>query len=364
MKKMNPYSPIAPSSIGSAAPTSRLSTTLLQRESPREASRRARPASNKAARPVARIVMEDEARRLIYPEPVLADLEDLLTFAGPPLNAADVEADPSLLAEVEVLVSGWGPPRLDRRVLSHAQSLKVVLYGGGATGHFVTEHVASRGIRVYTANGVNAVPVVEYTVAQVIMCLKRVWQHTLAMRDSRQWRRTAPGATGFGSRVGIVGVGDIGRRVIAALRGMDIDLVAYDICPDPEFARELDFEYLHLEELFAVSDVVSLHVPLNDLTHHLIDASLMRSMKQGASLINTARGALIDQPALLEIFARRPDLFAVLDVTDPEPPGPDSPLWQADNIVLTPHLAGSLGPECRRMGEKLVDDLRQYLADA
>jgi phosphoglycerate dehydrogenase-like enzyme len=116
-----------------------------------------------------------------------------------------------------------------------------------------------------------------------------------------------------------------------------------------------------LPELFATSDVVSLHAPLLPATRGMIDDKLLSTMKPDATLVNTARGGLIDEPALIDVLTRRPDLFAVLDVTDPEPPVAGSPLFTLPNVVVTPHLAGSLGAERRRQGQAMADELERFV---
>ena len=119
---------------------------------------------------------------------------------------------------------------------------------------------------------------------------------------------------------------------------------------------------MSLEELFCTCDVVSLHTPNLPQTRGMITGGLLRSMKPGATFVNTARGAVVREAEMVEVLRERPDLWALLDVTDPEPPVEGSPLYSLPNVLLTPHIAGSLGPECRRMGRYMVDELRRYLA--
>jgi phosphoglycerate dehydrogenase-like enzyme len=127
----------------------------------------------------------------------------------------------------------------------------------------------------------------------------------------------------------------------------------------PEEAHVLDVDLMLLEDLFASSEVVSLHAPLLPETEDMILGSHLASMKRNATLINTSRGAVVREAEMVEVLEVRPDLWAVLDVTHPEPPEPDSRLYDP---LLTPHIAGSLGSECRRMGRFVVDELRRYVA--
>ena len=126
-------------------------------------------------------------------------------------------------------------------------------------------------------------------------------------------------------------------------------------------ASELGVELVSLDQLFRRSDVVSVHTPLLEETRGLITEPLLDAMKRGATFINTARGAVVCEPAMIDVASRRPDLQFILDVTDPEPPVPQSPLYTLPNVLLTPHVAGSVGTECRRMGRSMVEELRRYV---
>jgi phosphoglycerate dehydrogenase-like enzyme len=153
----------------------------------------------------------------------------------------------------------------------------------------------------------------------------------------------------------------VGRQVRERLRPFDLRVVAYDPFVTSEEARTLDVDLVSLEDLFESSDVVSLHTPWLPETEGMSLGSHLASMKGNATLINTSRGAVVQEAEMVEVLRERPDLWAVLDVTHPEPPEPDSPLHALPNVVLTPHIAGSLGRECRRMGRLVVDELRRYV---
>ncbi|HEY3003157.1 MAG TPA: NAD(P)-dependent oxidoreductase, partial [Kribbellaceae bacterium] len=156
---------------------------------------------------------------------------------------------------------------------------------------------------------------------------------------------------------GIVGASRIGRRVLELLRPFDLELVVADPYIDAAEAASLGAGLVALDELVATSDVVSLHAPDLPETRHLIDARRLAMMREGATLINTtARGALVDTAALTAaVLAGR--VYAVLDVTSPEVLPADTPLYDHDNVLLTPHIAGSLGTELARMGALAVDEI-------
>jgi phosphoglycerate dehydrogenase-like enzyme len=154
----------------------------------------------------------------------------------------------------------------------------------------------------------------------------------------------------------------VGRLLRERLRPFDLRVVAYDPYVTPEGARVLGVDLMSLEDLFASSEVVSLHAPLLSETEGMIQGSHLASMKRNATLINTSRGAVVREAEVVEVLEERHNLWAVLDVTHPEPPEPNSRLYDLPNVVLTLHIAGSQGSECRRMGRLVVDDLRRYVA--
>ncbi|MFB6888618.1 hydroxyacid dehydrogenase [Kitasatospora sp. NPDC056327] len=265
-------------------------------------------------------------------------------------------AEPDALCDVEVLFTGWGGPVLDAAALARMPRLALVLYAAGSVRRIATEEFWTAGLPIVTAAHANAVPVAEFTVAQIVYALKDGWRHVLASRAARAPVRVgrAPGA--YGATVGVLSLGATGRLVCERLAGYDLRVVAHDPYAEPPPGVRA----VGLEELFATADVVSVHTPLVPETRGLVGRRLLTSMKPGATLVNTARGAVLDEPALLAVLAERPDLFAVLDVTDPEPPVPGSPLFTLPNVVVTPHLAGSQALERRRLGDLVVGEFERW----
>lgn len=319
-----------------------------------------------ASRPKALFVLSAEAFDRIYGRPERERIFELADVYAPPQTRETVAAQPEVLAEAEVILSGWGAPRMDQAFLGAARNLKAVLYGAGSVRSFVTPEFWSSGIRLTSAYAANAVPVSEYTVAAVLFSLKKGWRLSQAVRTHRSFaakdenRSLVRGA--FGAAVGLVSLGQVGRLVRERLRPFDLNVLAYDPYLNYRDADDLDLELVSLEELFSRSDVVSVHTPLLDGTRGLITGALIEAMPHGATFINTARGAVVREEELIKVLSARPDLQAVLDVTDPEPPFPESPLYSLPNVVLTPHIAGSQGAECRRMGQYVAEELRRYVS--
>jgi phosphoglycerate dehydrogenase-like enzyme len=227
---------------------------------------------------------------------------------------------------------------------------------------FATPEAYKRGIQISSAWQANAIPVAEYSHATILLGLTGFWLSQRLARAGKFEHQHFPVAGGFHSNVGLVSLGAIGRLVAGHLARHEINILAYDPYATPAGAASLGVTLVSLEELFAKSHVVSIHTPLLPETDKMINAALLRSMPQAATLINTSRGAVIDEVDLCEVLAERQDITAILDVTHPEPPLPDSPLRTLGNVVLTPHIAGSIGGEIARMGYWMKDELDLYLA--
>ncbi|MFD3539166.1 hydroxyacid dehydrogenase [Streptomyces sp. NPDC058662] len=290
----------------------------------------------------------------------VADVDPALVagdFDGPAVAAA--------LAHAEVLLTFWGAPVIDARALAAAPRLRAVVHAAGSVKHFVTGACWERGILVSSAARANALPVAEYTVAMVLLSNKRVLQLREEYRTVRgrphDWHLRYDDAGNYRRTVGIVGASRIGRRVVELLRPYDLDLVLYDPYVTDSAAGERGARRVGLDELCRVSDVVSLHAPELPETRAMIDRGRLALMRDGATLINTARGSLVDGPALTdELVSGR--LHAVLDVTEPEVLPADSPLYDLPNVLLTPHVAGSLGNELHRMADSAIEEVGRYAA--
>ena len=306
-------------------------------------------------------VLGAESYEKIYGPAEREDIARLVDIYAPPQTRQSVAENPEILRDAELIFSGWGAPVMDEQFLAAAPQLKAVFYGAGSIRYFVTDAFWERGVVVTSAYAANAIPVAEYTLATILFSLKRGWHYVVTgKREGRRVPRVPmPGA--YGSTVGIISLGMIGRRVCELLRPFDLRVLVYSGHPNPQTARELNIEYCPLDDIFRRCDVVSLHTPWLKETEGMITGAHIASMKPGATFINTARGAVVREGEMIEVLQRRPDLCAVLDVTYPEPPAPGSPLYTLPNVVLTPHIAGSLDGECRRMGRYMVDELQRYL---
>jgi phosphoglycerate dehydrogenase-like enzyme len=312
------------------------------------------------ARPVVALAMGDPA----LPDALFSDRLRTRLAATADVDLAAVVTDfgrsPVDLARVEVLLTGWGCPRIDAAALDRLPVLRLVAHAAGTVKGHVDPVCWERGIAVTTAAAANAVPVAEFTLAQVLLANKGVTAATHAFRRDRV-RPLRPDQRVVGNydrTVGVIGASTIGRLVLDALRGYDLDLVLADPTVTAEQATGWGATLLELDELMAVSDVVTLHAPVLPSTTRMIGATQLARMRDGATFLNTARGVLVDHDALrAELVSGR--IHAVLDVTDPEPLEPDDVLWDLPNVVLTPHVAGSQGTELHRMAALAVEEVER-----
>lgn len=306
-------------------------------------------------------LLDAKAYDQIYGPDERSDLASLVEFVAPPQTDESARRDPSLLAGVELMLTGWGCPVLDAPLLDAMPNLRAVFYGAGSIRRIVTDDFWTLGIPITSSYQGNGVPVAEYTLSQIFFCLKRGWQHVFAVRRERRFIDPMPVPGGYGSTVGLISLGMIGRMVARHLQCTDIHVIAYDPFVTEADAVGLGVELCALEEVFRRGDVVSLHTPWTPETEGMIGREHLAMMKHGATFINTSRGAIVREQELIEVLQQRDDLLAVLDVVWPEPPLPGSPLYTMENVVLTPHIAGALSDECRRMGRIVVDEVRRFV---
>jgi len=252
-------------------------------------------------------------------------------------------------------------PLLDKALLDKLPSLKAVFYAAGTVKKFATPDFFAKSIILCNANQANAIPVAEYAVSAILLSLKRFWQHSRRLHLTRSWaQEPVPGA--YRSVVGLVSLGSVGLMTAKRLAQYKLNVIAYDPFFSKEEAAQWGIRLGSLEDVFRNADVISIHAPSLPETENLVARALLQMMKPGATLINTARGAIVNEGDLCEILQERPDLTALLDVTHPEPPPKDSPLFSLSNLFLTPHISGSMGLEVSRMGEWMVEEFERYLA--
>lgn len=313
-------------------------------------------------KPKSLFLLEHERFSEIYGESEQAAIHELTqVLVDLPLSRDEAMGNPMVLSECEIVFSGWGGPRMDTAFLAAAPKLQAVFYGAGSVKGIICDAFWERDIVLTSSWAANAVPVAEFTLAQILLSLKRWWPHMRGIREGKKYIEKLPVAGAYGSTVAIISLGMVGRMVCEHLRRFDVNVIAYDPYMTQEDAQRLGVRLCSLEDCFRGADVVSLHAPWLAETERMITGAHFEMMKKDATFINTARGAIVDEPAMIEVLQQRSDLTVLLDVTHPEPPVEGSLLYSLPNVFLTPHIAGSMGNECCRMGQYAIDECRRYL---
>ncbi|HET7559702.1 MAG TPA: hydroxyacid dehydrogenase [Limnochordia bacterium] len=314
------------------------------------------------AAPRVTLLVEEPLQRQLFTDQALqqlAGLSRLTTFNGQK-RPTPADAAP-LLADADLVICSWGAPRFDEALLAQAPNLKRIVYSAGSIKPIVTEAVPARGVVVTSGAAAIAENVAEYTLGLIIMSLKNAWRLNDETKAGR-WRNTTQRTQVrelFGLTIGIAGGGAVGRAVLRLLAPFTTRRLLFDPYVSPERAAELGARKVELDELLSQSDVVTLHVPNVPSAHHMVSGHNLGLLKDGAILINTARGGLIDEAALLAEL-KRGRIYACLDVTDPEPPPADHPLFGLENVMITPHIAGGVGNGRLRLGQLALEEVKRF----
>ena len=301
----------------------------------------------------------------VFGDELIAQAKELCNITHVYLPDNNTKEIIKMLEGTEIILSTWGMPRMSKDILEGAEKLKIIIYGASSVKSFVTDELFNRGITVTTSAGVNGRIVAEFTLALITFCIKNAWTFVCGkektpvfFRRKKPW----PGIGGFlEAAIGIIGASSVGKAVINLLSFYPCKVLVYDPYVSEKEIEALGARKCELEELIRTSDIVSLHAPNLPELQGMINAELLAKMKDGSWFINTARGALVDEDALIrELKTGR--ISACLDVTAPEPPGPGSPLYHLSNVILTPHMAGAIGTDCKRLGRYCIEELKRYVS--
>ena len=319
-------------------------------------------------RPEAIIVMGADPFAQQFDAERLDRLRSLVNL-GTPVWTDDLDSPASAarLAEVEVILTGWGAPSLTAERLARMPRLRAMFHCAGTIRHLVSDEFWRRGIVASNVAETNALPVAEFTLAAVIFAGKKApFLAADAHRTREDWSHSGMFGelTNLARTVGVVGFSKVGRRVVPLLQQLDsLTCLVSDPYADPAEVAAAGGTLVELDEMLPRVDVLSLHAPALPSTRHMIGAAELAALRDHATVINTARGSLIDTAAL-ERECASGRLNAIIDVTDPEPLPAASVLYDLPNVMLTPHIAGSLGSEVLRLSDAALDELERYVAGA
>ena len=276
-----------------------------------------------------------------------------------PADISD-EKKASVVSDVDFLM--LFPGKISEKVLRAAHGVKLIQLVSAGFDDIDTDLCAELDIPVANNGGTNAIDVAEHTVALILGAYRRLTELT-RKTSANEWSGHQTGSNTYtihGKTVGIIGFGHIGRQVARILRGFGAYLVYTDVNPGShELEREVRVSRVSMTELLQSSDIVTLHVPLSEDTRHLIGRRELVFMKPTALLVNTCRGSVIDETALIRVLSERRILGAALDVLETEPPAEDNPLLTMENVLLTPHVAGVTRDTWRRRGEFIFRNMQR-----
>jgi phosphoglycerate dehydrogenase-like enzyme len=267
------------------------------------------------------------------------------------------------LAEVEVIFATWGMPALTDQQFACMPKLEAVFYAAGNVKAFARPLI-DHDVILVSAWAINAIATAQLVLSQILLTCRgyfRAVRNYSMNRDlvkSKDFgRRGANGET-----VGLVGMGWIARRLTKPLQDFGFKVISSDPFLTPERARELGVEKVSLEALFERSYIVSNHIPDLPGTKRVLTGALFQRMREGATFINSGRGAQVVEEELVRVLKSREDLSALLDVTDPEPPAAPSELWSLPNVVMSPHIGGTIGDEVTRLADCVIEEFVEWEA--
>ncbi|MBQ7573285.1 MAG: hypothetical protein IJT23_03415 [Clostridia bacterium] len=267
--------------------------------------------------------------------------------------------------DLEYIFSTWDAPILsEEQIEKYLPNLKALFYAGGSAVYFAAPYL-NKNVRVFGGWVANAVPVAEFAVAQIILANKGYF-HGIAQYKKYGYKTSFEMSNSFDgnfkSNIGILGLGAISRHVIALLNQYDVNIYVWSNSMTDAEAKRLNVRKAKtLDEVFEKCDVISNHLAKREELRGILNYSLFSKMKKTGAFVNTGRGTEVNEADLVRAMKEEPLRMALLDVTYPEPTAEDSPLWTAENIIISPHRAGAYTKEILRLGEYMFDEYRRVV---
>lgn len=308
------------------------------------------------------ILLNGQRRQQIFADKDLARLEKLgELIQNPDYVDPTPQRAKELIAGADAVITSWGSPKLEKELLAEAPNLKIVAHAAGSVKPIVSDELFARKVRVTNSSSALGIGVAETALGLTIASLKNMW---FLSQETRRggWNHGREAVRElYGITVGVVGAGRAGSHYIKLMQNFNVEVLLADPTFTPERATALGATLVELDELIRRSDVISIHAPSIPETDNMFNKDNIPLMRDGAILINTARGAIIDEEALIAEL-RTGRIFAALDVTNPEPPVLDHPFRTLPNVILLPHIAGAVNNGLRRIGEHVTSELERFFS--
>jgi phosphoglycerate dehydrogenase-like enzyme len=289
----------------------------------------------------------------------IAKAAQLLPLVLTPENLAQNRKN---TAQTEVLFTTWDSP-FHLVTPDQFPALQIIFYAAGSIKPF-GRPLLERGIQIVAARAPNADCVAQFCLGQITLSCKGYFRNTRACRQPATAKSGVAfaGAGLYGEKIALLGMGAVARKLVLLLRPFQLQVLAVDPYLAPAEAEKLGVKIVTMEQAFAEAYVVSNHLPNLPKLRGVLNRPLFASMRRDATFMNTGRGAQVNEADLIEVFRSRPDLTALLDVTDPEPPVPASPFYELPNVQLSSHLAGAVNDDLHRLGDCVIEEFERYCA--
>lgn len=279
------------------------------------------------------------------------------------INRKNIEENKDFLRDCEIAFATWGMVKFtEEEIEKYMPKLKAVFYSAGTVQYFARPFL-KKGIKVFSAFAANAVPVAEYTFAQISLAAKGFFQSSKSYKllplRARKINNLSTG--NFECKVGLVGLGAIGKEVAKKLNDLDVEIYAYDPFVSEEIAKALNVKLTSLENIFEECDIISNHLANKPELENIFNYKLFKRMKKYSTFINTGRGAQVKESALAFSLLCHPSRTFVGDVIKNELFPYASPLLYCPNAILTPHIAGSTGKETQRMAYYMIEEMEKFI---
>ncbi len=266
------------------------------------------------------------------------------------------------IRDCDTYITCWGSPALAPEILECAPKLKLLTHLGSTVAPIVCDEVYKRGIKVISGFDYYSKSTAEGTVAYMLSALRNIPFYTDRLKNKKIWHESDDYTDGLIYKtVGLVGFGGVGKYVAKMLKPFDVNIKVYDISEiSKEDKQRYGITQCNIEEIFTTCDIISLHLPYNDITYHIIDDALLSKIKKGALLVNTARGAVVDEAAMIR-HLENGDFNAALDVYEKEPLDINSPMLSLDNVLLLPHQGGPTVNLRAVITRKLIEESANFI---